>query len=86
MSNNKLGDFISRVRNLEEQRQALAEDVREVLKEAKEAGFNPKIIRKVIARQKFTEHELREEARLIAEYESAIGDLNGTPLGEAGRP
>jgi uncharacterized protein (UPF0335 family) len=86
VSNNELSGLIQRIQRLESERQGLADDIKEIYAEAKQKNFNVKIIRKVIARQKLTEHELREEARMIAEYEAAIGDLADTPLGVASRP
>jgi uncharacterized protein (UPF0335 family) len=86
MSNNELSGLIQRIQRLESERRGLADDIKEIYAEAKEKGFDVKIIRKVIARQKLTEHELREEARLIEEYESALGALLDTPLGQAAHP
>lgn len=85
MSNSKLGAYIQRIMRLEEEKRGLAADIAEVYKEAQEDGLDPKIMREVVKRQKMTEHELRERQRLIEEYESAIADLSGTPLGDAGR-
>lgn len=82
----RLKSFIERIERLEEEQKALASDKREIYSEAKSAGFDTKIIRKVIARRKMDEADRQEQEALLENYLHAIGDLKGTPLGEASRP
>lgn len=80
----RLKSFIERIERLEEEQKALAGDKREVYSELKGAGYDPKLVRKVVARRKRDAAAVAEEEALIETYEAAIGDLKGTPLGEAG--
>ena len=69
----RLKAFIERVERLEEEKAAIAEDVKEVFGEAKSAGFDPKIMRKVIRLRKMEHEKRREEEELIEVYKSAVG-------------
>lgn len=86
ISAQRLTSFIQRIERLEEERKAIGGDIREVYSEAKGAGFDVKIIRKVIARRKLDAADLAEQEALLDVYLNAIGDLKGTPLGEAAMP
>lgn len=86
VSGQRLKSFIERIERLEEEQKALAADKREVYSEAKGGGFDVKIIRKVIARRKLDKADAQEQEALLEVYLNAIGDLAGTPLGEASRP
>lgn len=46
----------------------------DIYKEAKSAGFEPKIIRKIIAIRKKDQDELQEEEYLIETYQQALGN------------
>lgn len=69
----RLKAFIERIERLEEEKSAIAEDVKEVFGEAKSAGFDPKIMRKVIRLRKMEHEKRREEEELIEVYKAAIG-------------
>ena len=73
VSGNRLKSFIERVERLEEERVALAEDIRDVYAEAKGTGFEPKIMRKIVALRKVNLEKRREEQELLDLYQSAIG-------------
>lgn len=73
ISGNRLKSFIERVERLEEEKAAIAEDVRDVYAEAKATGFDPKIMRKIVALRKTNLEKRREEAELLELYQSAIG-------------
>ncbi len=85
-TNNQLSDFVARIEHLQSDKKALADNIREVFTEAKDAGFDPKIIRLVLKRRELTTREIEEREALIATYEAALGDLAGTPLADASRP
>ncbi len=80
----RLKAFVERIERLEEEQKALAADKREVYAELKSGGYDPKIVRKVIARRKLDAADLAEQDVLLDVYLDAIGDLKGTPLGDAG--
>ena len=55
---------------------------KEFFAHAKAQGFEPKYIRAVIKMRKKEPAEIEEEASMIEVYMNALGDLDGTPLGE----
>ncbi len=63
-----LRSIVDRLEKLEESKQALQEDTREVMAEARGAGFNVKIIRKVLQVRKMKPHEAIEEEELLHIY------------------
>ncbi len=73
ISGNRLKSFIERVERLEEEKKALAEDIRDVYSEAKGTGFDPKIMRKIVSLRKMNLEKRREETELLDLYMSAIG-------------
>ena len=71
-SGEKLATYVERVERLTEERDALSADIREVKAEAKAAGFDVKILNKVVQRRKRSRSELEEEDDLIRLYEEAV--------------
>lgn len=69
----RLKSFIERIERLEEEKAALAEDIKEVYAEAKGTGFDPKIMRKIIRIKNMDTDKRREEEELLELYKSAIG-------------
>ncbi|MBU0858547.1 MAG: DUF2312 domain-containing protein [Alphaproteobacteria bacterium] len=69
----RLKAIIERVERLEEEKTALAEDVKEVYGEAKATGFDVKIIRKIVRMRKQEIEKRREEEQLLEVYKAAIG-------------
>ena len=71
----KLKSLIERIERLEEEKAAVAGDLREVYAEAKGEGFDVKIVRKVVRLRKQDTAQRAEEEALIELYISAIGGL-----------
>ena len=71
----KLKSLVERIERLEEDRAAVASDLKEVYAEAKGEGFDTKIIRKVIRLRKADAAKRSEEEALIELYITAIGGL-----------
>lgn len=69
----RLLSFFERVERLEEEKSALAEDIKDVFAEAKSAGFEVKIMRRVMKLRKMEVEKRREEDELLNLYMSAIG-------------
>ena len=69
----RLKSFIERIERLEEERAALAADVREVYSEAKGAGFDIRILRQVVRLRKLDGADRREQEELLDLYKSALG-------------
>ena len=83
MTNNQLQSIVERIEKIEDERSLLALGVKDILEEAKSSGFDPKIIKKVIALRKKNAQQIEEEQALLATYMSALGMLADTPLGQA---
>ena len=83
MTNNQLQSIVERIEKLEDDRALLAADIKDIYAEAKGNGFDPKIIKKVIALRKKDAAQREEEDALLATYMSALGMLADLPLGEA---
>lgn len=73
----RLKSFIERIERLEEEKRALAEDIKEVYAEAKGIGFDTKIMRQLIRIRKRDQDELDEEETLLDVYKRALGMLPG---------
>lgn len=75
--------FIERVERLEEEKRAIADDIKEVFAEAKSSGFDTKIMRKIVALRRQDHDKRREEEAILDLYLNALGMLADTPLGQA---
>lgn len=73
VSGQRLKAFIERVERLEEEKAALAEDIKDIMGEAKAVGFDTKTMRKIIRLRKMDKEKRREEDELLELYKSAIG-------------
>lgn len=73
VSGARLKSFIERVERLEEEKSAIAEDVRDVYGEAKATGFDPKVMRKIVSLRKTNLEKRREQQELLELYMAAIG-------------
>jgi uncharacterized protein (UPF0335 family) len=77
MSNSVAGEelkaFIERIERLEEEKAALAGDLRDVYSEAKSNGFDTKIMRKIISLRRKDHAERQEEEALMELYLAALG-------------
>lgn len=65
--------FIERIERLEEEKSAIAGDIKEVYAEAKGNGFDTKVLRKVIALRKQDQNERMEMQALLDLYMEALG-------------
>ncbi len=69
----QLKSFIARIERLEEEKKAIAADIKEVYAEAKGTGFDTKIMRKVVSLRKKDAAERQEEEAILDLYLSALG-------------
>jgi uncharacterized protein (UPF0335 family) len=69
----RLKSFIERIERLEEEKRALAADIKEVYSEAKGAGFDIKTIREIIKIRRMDEADLDEREALLDTYKRALG-------------
>ncbi len=73
ISAERLRSIVERVERLEEERKALAADIKDIYSEAKSAGFEPKVLRRLIRERKREPAELEEEETLLELYKRALG-------------
>ena len=71
----QLRQLVERIERLEEEKQAIAADIREVYAEAKALGFDTRVMRKVIAMRKKDPQEREEEEAMLALYLQALDML-----------
>ena len=76
---NQLRQYVEQIERLEEEKRALAEDVKEKYAEAKANGFDTKAMRKIVQLRKKSETERNEEQSILDLYMHALG-MAGTPL------
>jgi uncharacterized protein (UPF0335 family) len=69
----RLRSIIERIERLEEERKALASDIKDIFSEAKSAGFDVKVIRQLIRIRKQEPAEVEEQETLLDVYRRAIG-------------
>ena len=69
----QLKSIIERIERLEEEKQALADDIKEVYAEAKANGFDTKTLRTVVRLRKQDSNERQEQEALLELYMQALG-------------
>ena len=79
----RLLSIIQRIERLEEEKKALSEDVKDIFKEAKSAGYDVPTIRLLIKRRAEDAAKREEREALLQAYLAALGQLSDTPLGNA---
>ncbi|MEI9850466.1 MAG: DUF2312 domain-containing protein [Sphingomonas sp.] len=65
--------FIERIERLEEEKKAMADDVRDVYAEAKSTGFDTKTMRAIVKLRKMEKHVRDEAEALLDTYKAALG-------------
>jgi len=65
--------FIERIEKLEEEKRAIADDIKDVYGEAKGTGFDPKIMRKIISLRRQDKSKRQEEEEILDLYMTALG-------------
>ncbi len=71
----RLRTFIERIERLEEEKRALAEDIKEVFAEAKGVGFDVKTMRQIIKIRRMDQADADEQEALLDTYKRALGML-----------
>lgn len=69
----QLRAFVERIERLEEEKAALAADIREVYGEAKGTGFDGKALRRLITLRKMDQADREEQDALLEIYRQAVG-------------
>ena len=71
----QLKAFVERIERLEEEKKAIADDVRDVYAEAKGNGFDVKALRAVVKLRKQDVNERKEQEAILETYLHALGML-----------
>ncbi|AEI71053.1 hypothetical protein [EBPR siphovirus 2] len=73
VAGDRLKTIAERINRLEEEKKAIADDIKEVYAEAKANGYSVAILRKAIKRAQRDPNEVAEEDAILDLYEQAIG-------------
>lgn len=65
--------LIERIERLEEEKKAIADDVKDVYAEAKARGYDTKTMRAIIRLRKMENHVREEAEALLETYKAALG-------------
>lgn len=65
--------LIERAERLEEEKKGIADDIKDVMAEAKARGYDAKAIRKIMAIRKKKKEEYQEEQSILEVYMQALG-------------
>jgi uncharacterized protein (UPF0335 family) len=65
--------LIERAERLEEEKKGIADDIKDVMNEAKSRGFDVKAIRKIISIRKKNREEYQVEEAILDTYLAALG-------------
>nr|WP_051492286.1 DUF2312 domain-containing protein [Roseivivax isoporae] len=69
----ELRQFVERYERLELEKAEIADQMKEVMAEAKGRGYDTKILRKVIALRKRAPDDIAEEEAVLEMYKAALG-------------
>ena len=69
----QLRAFVERIERLEEEKAALAADIREIYSEAKGTGFDTKVMRQVVRLRKLDRADRQEQEAILDLYLAALG-------------
>lgn len=68
-----LKSFIERIERLEEEKQTLSDDIKEVYAEAKGSGFDTKVMRQVVRLRKMESADRQQQEAILDLYLGALG-------------
>jgi uncharacterized protein (UPF0335 family) len=66
--------FVERIEHLEEEKKAIADDIKEVYAEAKGTGYDIKIMRKIVSLRRQDREKRKEEEEILDLYLTALGE------------
>ncbi len=71
----QLRQFVEQIENLEEQKKAISDDLRDKFLEAKAVGFDVKALRQIVRLRKKSQDQRQEEEGILQVYMHALGML-----------
>ncbi len=78
VARDQLRTIVERIERLEEEKKAIADDIKEVFAEAKGNGFDVKTLRTIVRMRKIEATEREEQEAMLDLYMSALGMLPDT--------
>jgi uncharacterized protein (UPF0335 family) len=72
-ADDRLRLLIERIERLEEEKQGIADDVKDVYLEAKAVGYDPKIMRQIVRLRKMKPDDRAEMEMILDTYKKALG-------------
>lgn len=69
----QLKSIVERIERLEEEKKAIADDIKDVFSEAKGNGYDTKVLRTVISLRKKDASEREEQEAILDLYKAALG-------------
>ena len=73
VAQDQLRAFIERIERMEEEKKAIADDIKEIYAEAKGNGFDTKVLRQIVRIRKQDASERMEQEALLDLYMAALG-------------
>jgi uncharacterized protein (UPF0335 family) len=73
VAQDQLRAFIERIERMEEEKQAIADDIKDIYAEAKGNGFDTKVLRQIVRIRKQDHNERMEQEALLELYMTALG-------------
>lgn len=71
----ELKSFVTRIENLEEQKSALTDDIKDVFTELKGRGYDARAVRQILKLRKIDPNERTEQEAIVETYMTALGML-----------
>ena len=75
VARDQLRSIIERIERLEEEKKAMADDIKDVYAEAKANGFDVKALRRIVSIRKQDQNERMEQEAVLDTYMAALGML-----------
>lgn len=73
LNKDQLLGYIDRIERMDEDKRAISEDIKEIYVEVKSAGYDTKIVRKIVSLRRKSREERQEEETLLDLYMQSIG-------------
>lgn len=77
--NGQLRAFVERLERLDQERESIVADFKEVMSECKANGYDTKIVRRVLRLRKQDPNERLEQEALLETYLAALGMISVPP-------
>lgn len=73
ISADRLRSLVERIERLEEEKRAITGDIKDIYTEAKSAGFDPTVLRRLIKIRQQDPADIEEQETLLDVYRRALG-------------